>query len=139
MYSEHRDFTEEERARFEDNHWDGFNLWLQDVSKFRKIPLEKLETLAMGRVWTGRQAKENGLIDEIGGLETALSLAKELVNIPADQQVTIVDYPKKKGLLETLTSGGAGTAAIRWMLYRFVREDLTQSLELLAAKEYVID
>ncbi len=139
MYSEHRDFTDEERARFEQNHWDGFNWWLQDVSKFRKIPVERLEKLAMGRVWTGRQAKENGLIDEIGGLDTALSLAKELAKIPADQEVTLIDYPKKKGLLETITGGGAGTAAIRWILYRFVRQDLMQSLELLATKEYVIE
>jgi protease-4 len=139
MYSGYRDFTDAERARFEDNHWDGFNFWLQDVSKLRGIPMERLETLAMGRVWTGRQAKENGLIDEVGGFDTALSLAKELAGIPAGEEVTLVDYPKKKGLLETITGGGVGSAAVRWTVYRFLREDLVRSLELLATRETLFD
>lgn len=139
MYSEHRDFTDEERARFEDNHWDGFNLWLEDVSKYRGIPMERLEKLAMGRVWTGRQAKENGLIDEVGGFDVALSLAKELAEIPVDQEVTLVDYPKKKGLFETITGGDGGPAAVRWILYRFLREDLMGSLEYLATRNYLVE
>jgi protease-4 len=137
MYSDHRDFTDEERARFEDNHWDGFNEWLYDVSKHRGIPVEEMEKLAMGRVWTGRQAKENRLIDEVGGLDKAISVAKELAGIPADEEVTLVHYPKKKGLLESITSGGAGTAAVRWVLYRFIHEDLARSLELWATRENV--
>jgi protease-4 len=137
MYSDHRDFTEEERARFEDNHWDGFNEWLYDVSARRGIPIGELEKLAMGRVWTGRQAKENHLIDEVGGFDKALSMAKELAAISADDEVTLVHYPKKKGLLESITSGGAGTAAVRWVLYRFIHEDLARSLELLATREDV--
>ena len=137
MWSDHRDFTDEERARFEDNHWDGFNEWLYDVSKHRGIPVEEMEKLAMGRVWTGRQAKENRLIDEVGGLDKAISVAKELAGIPADEEVTLVHYPKKKGLLESITSGGVGTAAVRWVLYRFIHEDLARSLELLATREDV--
>jgi protease-4 len=132
LWSDHRDFTEEERVRFEDNHWNGFNLWLRDVSKFRGIPLEEMEKLAMGRVWTGRQAKANRLIDEVGGLDKAISVAKELAKIPADDEVTLVHYPKKKGLLASITHGDAGPAAVRWILYRFVREDLPQSIEAWA-------
>ena len=139
MWSDHRDFTDEERARFEQAHWDGFNIWLRDVSKLRGIPLEELEKLAMGRVWTGRQAKQNRLIDEVGGLDTAIALAKELAKIPADEKVTLLDYPKKKGLLESITSGGAGTAAVRWIIYRFIRTDLAQSLGLLATQEALVE
>jgi len=139
MWSDHRDFTDEERARFEQSHWDGFNIWFRDVSKCRGIPVEELEKLAMGRVWTGRQAKQNRLIDEVGGLDTAIALAKELAKIPADEKVTLLDYPKKKGLLESITSGGAGTAAVRWMVYRFIRTDLAQSLGLLATQEALVE
>jgi len=139
LWSDHRDFNDEERARFEENHWNGFNIWLRDVSKRRGIPIDELEKLAMGRVWTGRQAKQNHLIDEVGGLDTAIALAKELAKIPTDQQVTLVDYPKKKGLFETITSGDAGPAMVHWMVYRFVRTDLAESLRLLASREALIE
>jgi protease-4 len=135
LYSDHRDFTEEQRVRFEDNHWDGFNEWFYDVAKVRGIPAEQLEKLAMGRVWTGRQAKENRLIDEVGGLDKAIAVAKELAGIPADEEVTLVHYPKKKGLLETITSEGGPTSAVQWAVYRFIREDLARTLEFLAIRE----
>jgi protease-4 len=139
FYSELRGFTDDQRARFEQNHWDGFNWWLREISEVRGIPMERLEELAMGRVWTGRQAKDNGLIDEVGSFQTALSTAKELAGIPADEQVTIVDYPKKKSLVEVITGGDAVTSSIRWILYRFLREELPQSLDLLATREDVLE
>jgi protease-4 len=138
MFSDHRDFTEQERARFEANHWDGFNEWLYDVAKHRGIPVEDIEKLAMGRVWTGRQAKENRLIDEVGGLDKAIAVAKELAGVPADQQVTLVHYPKKKSLLETITAQGGATAAVRWAVYRFVHEDFKRTIELLAIRENAV-
>ena len=138
LYSDHQDFTEEQRARFEDNHWDGFNEWFYDVAKHRGIPADQLEKLAMGRVWTGRQAKENKLIDEVGGLDKAIAVAKELAGIPADQQVTLLHYPKKKGLLETIMSEGGPTTAVRWAVYRFIREDFGRTLEFLAMKESAV-
>jgi protease-4 len=139
FWSEHQDFTEEQWKRFEDNHWDGFNIWLHDIAEHRGMKVEDLEKLAMGRVWTGRQAQENGLIDEVGGLDRAIELAKELAEIPADEEVTLVHYPEKKGLIESIMGGGSGDAALRWLLYRFVREDLTQSLEWLANSTYDLD
>jgi protease-4 len=138
IYSDHQDFTEEQRARFEDNHWDGFNEWFYDIAKLRGIPAEQLEKLAMGRVWTGRQAKENRLIDEVGGLDKAIAVAKELAGIPADQQVTLIHYPKKKGLLAEIASGGGPAAAVRWVVYRLVHADLERSIELLAIRENAV-
>jgi protease-4 len=137
LWSAQHDFTDEQYERFADNHWDGFNIWLEDISKHRGIPMETLETLAMGRVWTGNQAIENGLIDEVGGLERAIELAKELADIPADEEVTIVHYPKKKGLLEMLTGGDSSKTAIRWVLYQFIRQDLKHSVDLLMNSAYV--
>jgi protease-4 len=135
MWSDTRDFTEDERARFEKNHWEGFNDWLADVAKYRGMTFEQAEKLAHGRVWTGRQAKENGLIDEIGGLDRAIEVAKELAGIPADEKVTLVHYPEKKGLLDMILSGGGGgtKAAVRWVLYRFIRDDLAESYRLLTS------
>lgn len=137
LWSEFSDFTDEQRQLVEDNHWKGFYIWLEDIAERRGIELKELEKLAMGRVWTGRQAVENGLVDEIGGLERAVDLAKELAEVPADEKVTIIDLPRKKGLLEMITGGGMDKAAIRWILYRFIREDLAASIKMLVENAYV--
>jgi len=131
LWSEFKDFDAEQRARVEDNHWEGFNIWLEDIARARDMPIEELKELAMGRVWTGRQAVDNRLVDEAGGLERAIEIAKELADIPADEEVTIVHYPKKKGLLDMVLGGSASKSALRWVLYKFIREDLAESIQLL--------
>ena len=50
-------------------------------------------------MWTGRQAKQIGLVDELGGLERALALAKERAEIPQDADVELVVYPPRKSIL----------------------------------------
>lgn len=131
FWSEEHDFTKEQWDRFTQNHWDGFNVWLRDVAEKRNMTFEEAEKLAHGRVWMGAQAKENGLIDEVGGLYDAIALAKELGGIPADEEVTIVHYPQKKGFLETLMSGGGFAAAANWVIYDFVRTRALETWNLL--------
>jgi len=126
LYSSWHDFTPEQRARFEEDHWEGFNMWLRDVAEHRGLGFEDAEKLAHGRVWTGRQAKENGLIDEVGDLEFAVQLAKGLAEIPADDKVTRAHYPRAKGLLESLLSGDMATAA-RWVVYRAIRKEIADT------------
>ena len=128
--SDLRDYTPEQRARFEEDHWRGFNHWLQDVAEHRGMPFEEAEKLAHGRVWTGTQAVANGLIDELGDLNRAVEIAKELAEIPVDEQVTLAHYPEKKGLLESVLGGDVSSAA-RWALYRAVREDVSETWLLL--------
>ncbi|MBN1162969.1 MAG: signal peptide peptidase SppA [Candidatus Krumholzibacteriota bacterium] len=141
MMSDLRDFTREEREIFERNHWDGFNHWLRDVCERRGMTFEEGEKLAHGRVWTGRQAKNNGLVDELGGLDRAIELAKELAEIPAEEKVSVVHYPVKKDLLETLMGGGGSfTAAARYLVYRFIREDLAETWNLVTdQKLYLVN
>ncbi|MEE8625916.1 MAG: signal peptide peptidase SppA [Acidiferrobacterales bacterium] len=131
--SDLQDFTPEERARFEENHWNGFNDWLRDVAEHRDMSFEDAEKLAHGRVWTGRQAVANGLVDEIGDLKHAIELAGQLAGIPADEQVTVEHFPKQKGLLESLMSGdGAAATAAHWIVYRTIREDVAETLDFVA-------
>ena len=130
--SDLQDFTPEERARFEENHWNGFNDWLRDVAEHRDMSFEDAEKLAHGRVWTGRQAVANGLVDEIGDLKHAIELAGQLAGIPADEQVTVEHFPKQKGLLESLMSGdGAAATAAHWIVYRTIREDVAETLDFV--------
>jgi protease-4 len=131
LWSEFKDFDEEQQARVEDNHWDGFNIWLEAISEARDIPLDELEGLAMGRVWTGRHAADNGLVDEVGGLKRAIEAAKELAEIPAEDDVEIVHFPEKKDLLDMILGGGSTESAFRWIMYKFIRQDLAESIRMI--------
>lgn len=132
FYSEYQDFTPEQWVRFKENHWAGFDMWLRDVAAHRKIAYEAVQKLAMGRVWTGRQAKANGLVDELGGLDKAVEVAKDLAKIPADQKVTLVHYPKKRGFLSLILGGdGAMTEAVNYVVYRYIRNDVAETWRML--------
>ncbi len=72
------------------------------VANGRNKTVEEVDSIGQGRVWTGTQAKEVGLIDEFGGLERAIEVAKELANLPADKDVTRVAYPKPVPFFEKI-------------------------------------
>ncbi|MBN1222317.1 MAG: signal peptide peptidase SppA [Candidatus Aminicenantes bacterium] len=137
MYSDYLSFTSEERERFEKNHWDGFNSWLRDIADHRSMTFAEAEKLAHGRIWTGRQAKANGLVDELGGLDKAVAVAKELAGIPSEERVALVHYPRKKGLLSLLFGGGSDVFFKR-ALYRFVQDEVTATRKLLEEKSFYI-
>ena len=79
----------------------------------------QIDAIAQGRVWTGRQAKENHLVDELGGLDRAIALAKQRAKIPAETEVELVLYPARKSfyelLADQLTSPGEGMAVAAWL------------------------
>jgi len=66
------------------------------------MPVEKLQKLAGGRVYSGRQAKENGLIDELGTLHDAIAEAKKLAGLDASTEVRIEVLPEPTNFFETL-------------------------------------
>jgi protease-4 len=81
-------------------------LWMYDhfttkVAQGRQLTKEEVNDIGRGRVWTGQQAKEIGLIDELGGLSTALKIAKERAGIPEEESVRLVVWPKKTSLFES--------------------------------------
>lgn len=72
------------------------------VATGRSLPIETVLEIAKGRVWTGAEAKEKGLVDELGGIQTAIALAKAAADIPEDQPVKLRRFPARKPLLDTL-------------------------------------
>jgi protease-4 len=138
LFSSQTDFTDAQRKRFEQNHWDGFNLWVKDIARKRGMTFDEVMSIAEGRVWTGRQAKENGLIDEIGGLDRAIEVAKEESDIAEDAKVTIVDYPKKKGLLTLLTEGDEPGEVVGTILFRAIHHELAETLRLLSNGRWAV-
>ena len=108
MFRESEKFTPEERAKFEDlvkrMYYEEF---VPKVAKGRNKTAEYIDTVAQGRVWTGAQGKERGLVDEFGGLDRAVEVAKELSNIPKDKGVHRVILPHPQTFLQELLSGGS--------------------------------
>ena len=78
-----------------------FNNFVPKVAKGRNKSDEEVNSIGQGRVWTGTQAKANGLIDEFGGLERAIDIAKELAQLPADKDVRRVVFPEPRPYFET--------------------------------------
>ena len=83
-----------------------FNNFVPKVAKGRNKTDEEVNSIAQGRVWTGAQAKEKGLVDEFGGLEKAIEIAKDLAKLPADKDVRRVNFPEPRPFLESIFGGG---------------------------------
>src|SRR6185436_7743385 len=96
IYSPVRPFSPEERRRVAENMQATYNTFVEKAAQGRNTTPEKIDAVGQGRVWTGRQAKQIGLVDELGGLERAVSIAKQRAKIPHDTEVELVIYPPKK-------------------------------------------
>ncbi|MGD9631265.1 MAG: signal peptide peptidase SppA [Pyrinomonadaceae bacterium] len=106
IFRETEKWTPEERAKMEEQTNNiYFNNFLPKVAKGRNIDQERANELGQGRVWTGSQAKENGLIDEFGGIEKAIEIAKQLANLPADRDVRRIVFPAPKPFFQQWFGG----------------------------------
>jgi len=84
--SPHRPFTEEDRALMQNVVTDIYTQFITDVSRGRKIPLEDVRNLADGRIYTGKQAIENKLVDELGDMKKAVTLAGKMGGIEGEPE-----------------------------------------------------
>jgi protease-4 len=104
-------FTEGEREAFLGTMKDVYRLFTSKVAAGRKLDLEKVESLAAGRVYTGRQALEVGLVDSLGTLDDAIAEAKKLAGIADDEAVDRLLLPEPRGLFDDLfASAGSGAS-----------------------------
>jgi protease-4 len=95
-------FTPEQRAKVVAEMNLVYDIFVDRVAKGRNLTKERVDELGRGRVWTGAQAKENGLVDELGGFRAALQAAKVAAGMAPSQEVKLVFYPRRKGVLERL-------------------------------------
>jgi protease-4 len=102
MFSEFEDFSPAGKERlddFLDTVYAGFK---ERVASGRHMSADAVEAVAKGRVWTGAEAKEKGLVDALGGYDVALRLAKEAAKIPADKPFKLAVFPREKGTIERI-------------------------------------
>ncbi len=83
-----------------------YQSFLKRVAEGRKLTTADIEPLAQGRVWLGTQARDHGLVNEMGGLDAAIDLVKRRAGIPSSAAITLVSYPRKRSLLDLLMSRG---------------------------------
>jgi len=88
-------FTDEEREQAWNFIKKVYDLFLKRVADSRKMSTEDIDQIGGGRVWTGKQALERGLVDELGGLETALKKLRSMANLPENTPVVEIPFPKR--------------------------------------------
>ena len=102
LFSDQQNFSPAQRAYIEKSLNETYADFTKGVAAGRKMPVEAVDKVAKGRVWSGAQAKQLGLVDELGGLDKAIEVAKQLSNIPAGESVRIVRFPVEKTFFEQL-------------------------------------
>lgn len=144
MFRETEKFSDEERAKFEEwikkTYYQDF---IPKVAKGRNKDVQSVDAVGQGRVWTGAQAKDHGLIDEFGGLDKAIEVAKQLAKIPADKGVERVILPYPTTFLQELFSGSGENSNTQIeqqrAIYAAMPEDARRALRYMALMDRMKD
>jgi protease IV len=112
LFSETANFSPHEREAIEKMMRRTYDDFVSKAATDRNLPKEKLNELAQGKIWLGERAKSVGLVDEVGGINSAIQEAKKTIGLRQDEKVSLVPYPKHVGLFDLLQKafGGAVTA-----------------------------
>jgi protease-4 len=92
-WSINQPFSDEQHAHVEAEADLFYTDFIERVAQGRKMTVEAVDAIARGRVWTGADALQRGLVDELGGLRTAVNRAKVLAGLEPDAEVRLVGYP----------------------------------------------
>lgn len=100
-----QNFTPAQRETVLRNMHETYGDFLRGVAAGRHMRVEDVDKIAQGHVWTGERARQLGLVDEIGGLHTAITRARELARIPADQHIGLLMLPQRRSFFERILDG----------------------------------
>jgi protease IV len=94
--------NDEQRAKLRREIETFYKGFVERVAAGRKKPYDTIEPLAQGRVWLGAQAKQNGLVDELGGLDRAIEMVRDRAKISSSEKIVLVTYPPKRSVWDVL-------------------------------------
>jgi protease-4 len=100
----YRELSEEERSRILDGMLDTYDTFVQTVAEGREMAENEVDAVARGRVWTGTQARERGLVDTVGGLQTAVEVLRD--TLPGDRDLEFEEFTGVDDPFESLTAFG---------------------------------
>ena len=110
IYSPFARFSTEQRAKVAEYMQGFYKSFVTKVADGRHTTPDRIDAVGQGRVWTGAQAKDRGLVDALGGLDTAVAIAKQRAHIPADEEVEFVVYSPRRSFYEALTELGRSSS-----------------------------
>jgi len=102
MFSETAPFTPDERKALLRLLRNTYQKFVAQAAEFRGMNTDEMDKIAQGRVWTGHQAQQYGLVDELGGIDTAINLVKNIAHLSPEEEIQIVVYPKPPGIIRIL-------------------------------------
>jgi protease-4 len=109
-----RAMTDAELAQLNDTVGHFYSAFTAKVAEGRHLTPEQAEAVAKGRIWSGLAAKDRGLIDEIGGLSTAVAIARDCAHIAADRRHQLVTYRAERRWLDF--RGGSSEVSTAWAI-----------------------
>jgi protease-4 len=118
--SDYAPLTDDERQKITGEIDAFYRTFVSRVAEGRKKPFEQIEPLAQGRVWLGAQAKQNGLIDQLGGLDRAVELVKQQAHMSPSDRITLVPYPGRRSILERLFSQANPAAQVQMQMEKVI-------------------
>jgi protease-4 len=127
LESDQQDFTPEQRAYFQKSLQETYQNFIQGVASGRHLSVDAVDRIGKGRVWTGAQAKGLGLVDDLGGLDRAIAMAKDLAHIPATSSVHLVRLPEEKTPWQELFNPSEREMGIRIQEMRQLSQDTVVS------------
>jgi protease IV len=113
IYTATRALSDTEKTIIQNSINEGYESFTSKAAEGRNMTLADLKSVASGRVWTGTQAKENGLVDVLGGLQTAIDIAASKAGVEDDFKVRY--YPVKKSALEEFMEEISSSSQARMM------------------------
>lgn len=113
IYTVTRPLTPQEKRIVQRDVEAGYKAFITKAAAGREMDVEKLKKVASGRVWTGAQAKANGLVDVLGDFEQAIKIAAEAAGVSDDYKVRY--YPKQQNVFEQLVKKFEGKNEAIWM------------------------
>jgi protease IV len=117
MNSPIRPYNDAERRKVGEQLQAFYDQFVERVAASRQMAPERVDAIAQGRVWTGRQARQNNLVDALGGLDRAVALAKERAHLKGDDADLVV-YPQRRSVYDLLTSQfGASDDSLRVLTF----------------------
>eukprot|EP01025_Chloroclados_australasicus_P018312 TRINITY_DN19527_c1_g3_i1.p1 TRINITY_DN19527_c1_g3~~TRINITY_DN19527_c1_g3_i1.p1 ORF type:complete len:724 (-),score=114.15 TRINITY_DN19527_c1_g3_i1:175-2346(-) len=110
ILQDYRGFNEDEQELFEKQAEYAYEDFRDKAAASRGMAPEEMQEFAQGRVWSGKQALERGLVDAVGGINRAIAIAKQMVDIKQEDRVTVLEVSREQFGIQQLLAGGVAMA-----------------------------
>ncbi|CAL5442078.1 unnamed protein product [Camellia sinensis] len=136
--AEHRPFRPDEAELFAKSVQNAYKQFRDKAAYSRSMTVDKMEEVAQGRVWTGKEAVSRGLVDAIGGFSRAVAIAKRKANIPPGREVTLVKLSRLSPTLPEILVGIGNTVVGVDRTLQELLQDLASSDEIQARMDGIM-